>query len=435
MARQPFGEGRAHRRSSGCGCQALAAAPAMHRQARATSPPHRPAGRTPGCGSRPISSGSMSSRITFSASSTPQLLCCQYSRVPIASTTSAVFHNPCPSVNDTASGCVVGITPLPRRNDDTGACSSSATAWTSAPGPSAPPPTTINGRLAAAQELRRRVDGLRIGTGRRRPRRGAPIQPRPPGPTRRSRIPAPRRPAGRTAPPRSPAPPPRRLRRRPDSLAELHDVAQQADLVADFVQMPVPLVDRERRNLPDQPQHRRAHGGSEQQRRRRIQHARPRHHCERLRLAGHQRGAQRHVRRGLLMPGMDHPQPVRRANAASNKDRCARPATRTASPPHAPAGSRSPPRRSSCAASPHPLVTRSASLLAAAASRLSSAVIASERTRQPSPASATARRSASQASLAAPRQHSLFSLTRRPRTNTRKRRCQPATPPDAPLPE
>ena len=85
----------------------------------------------------------------------------------------------------------------------------------------------------------------------------------------------------------------------------LTDVPQQADLVVDFVQMPVPLVDREGRDLPDQRDHRRAHPIRGEQRRGRIQQPGAGHHGEGLRLAGGQRGAERHVGRGLLMPRVD----------------------------------------------------------------------------------------------------------------------------------
>ena len=47
------------------------------------------------------------------------------------------------------------------------------------------------------------------------------------------------------------------------------------------------------------------------QRRRLVRRADARgHHGESLRLAGDQRGAERHVGRGLLVPRVDHPQPV-----------------------------------------------------------------------------------------------------------------------------
>ena len=69
----------------------------------------------------------------------------------------------------------------------------------------------------------------------------------------------------------------------------LGDVAQQPELVVDLVQMPVPAVDREGRNLTGQRDHRRAHPIGGEQRRRSVQHTRSRHHCDRLRPAGHQR--------------------------------------------------------------------------------------------------------------------------------------------------
>ena len=102
----------------------------------------------------------------------------------------------------------------------------------------------------------------------------------------------------------------RRLVRRTDACRVLGDVAQQPELVVDLVQMPVPVVDRERRNLPGQRDHRRAHAIGGEQCRRGVQHTRSRHHGERLRPAGHQRGAESHVGGGLLVPRMQHAEPA-----------------------------------------------------------------------------------------------------------------------------
>ena len=84
------------------------------------------------------------------------------------------------------------------------------------------------------------------------------------------------------------------------------DVAQQAELVMNLVQMAVALVDGERRDLSHQRNHRRAHAIGGQQRRRGIQQPRPGHHREGLRLPRHQRRPQCHIRRRLLMPRMNH---------------------------------------------------------------------------------------------------------------------------------
>ena len=97
----------------------------------------------------------------------------------------------------------------------------------------------------------------------------------------------------------------RRLLRRADAFAVFDDVPQQADLIVDLVQVAVPLVDREGRDLARQRDHRRAHRRRQQQRGRGVQDARPRHHRERLRLAGHQRGPERHVGSGLLVARVD----------------------------------------------------------------------------------------------------------------------------------
>jgi hypothetical protein len=88
-------------------------------------------------------------------------------------------------------------------------------------------------------------------------------------------------------------------------------VAQEAQLVVDLVQMAVPLVDVGLRDLADEADHRRVHAVGGEKRGTGIQHARPRHDGEDLRLAGRQRRAQRHVRRGLLVSWMNDAQTVR----------------------------------------------------------------------------------------------------------------------------
>ena len=57
-------------------------------------------------------------------------------------------------------------------------------------------------------------------------------------------------------------------------------------------------------NLPDQRQHRRIHAIGGEQRRRGIEQARPGHHGIGLRLAGRERGAERHVGGALLVAGV-----------------------------------------------------------------------------------------------------------------------------------
>ena len=85
---------------------------------------------------------------------------------------------------------------------------------------------------------------------------------------------------------------------------------ENAGLVADFVQMAEVAADIGVGNLPDQRQHRRIHGIGGQQRRAGIEQARPGHDRVSLRLAGGERGAERHIGRALLVTGMDRPQPV-----------------------------------------------------------------------------------------------------------------------------
>ena len=103
----------------------------------------------------------------------------------------------------------------------------------------------------------------------------------------------------------------RRLLRAADALGPLGDVAHQAELIVDLVQMAVALVDVGLRDLADQADHRRVHAVGGEQRRAGVQQAGARHDGEGLRLAGRECRAQRHVGRRLLVARMDHAQSVR----------------------------------------------------------------------------------------------------------------------------
>ncbi len=83
-----------------------------------------------------------------------------------------------------------------------------------------------------------------------------------------------------------------------------------AGLVADFVQLAEIAADIGIGNLSDQAEHRSVGGKGGEQRRAGIQQARSRHHREGLRLAGRERGAERHVGRALFVPGVYRAQPV-----------------------------------------------------------------------------------------------------------------------------
>ena len=102
----------------------------------------------------------------------------------------------------------------------------------------------------------------------------------------------------------------RRLLRTPDALGPLGDVAHQAQLVVDLVQMAVAPVDVGLRDLADQADHRRVHAVGGEQRGAGIQQAGAGHHGEGLRLAGDEGRAQRHVGRRLFVARMDHAQPL-----------------------------------------------------------------------------------------------------------------------------
>ncbi len=81
-----------------------------------------------------------------------------------------------------------------------------------------------------------------------------------------------------------------------------------AGLVADLVQLAEAAADRAMRNLSDDRQDRRVHAVSGEQRRAGIEQARAGNHDVSLRLAGRQRGAQRHIGGALLMAGVDDAQ-------------------------------------------------------------------------------------------------------------------------------
>jgi hypothetical protein len=97
----------------------------------------------------------------------------------------------------------------------------------------------------------------------------------------------------------------RRLVGRADAGGEFREVAQQAELVGDLVQMAVALVDGEGRDLADQGEDGRIEAECGQQGGRGVQQARAGHHRERLRPAGGESGAERHVGGGLLVAGVD----------------------------------------------------------------------------------------------------------------------------------
>ena len=95
-----------------------------------------------------------------------------------------------------------------------------------------------------------------------------------------------------------------RLLRAADTLGPFGQFAQDADLVGNFVQEPVPLADAAARDLADQREHARAGriGGGE--RGGAVEKAGPRHHRVGGGLSGRQRGAERHIGGALLVPGM-----------------------------------------------------------------------------------------------------------------------------------
>ena len=99
----------------------------------------------------------------------------------------------------------------------------------------------------------------------------------------------------------------RRLLRAPDAFRPFGDVAHQAELVVDLVQMAVTLVDVGLRDLADQSDQRCIHAVGGEYRGSRIQEPGAGHHAKGLRLAGRKRRPQRHIGSRLFVPWMDHP--------------------------------------------------------------------------------------------------------------------------------
>ena len=103
---------------------------------------------------------------------------------------------------------------------------------------------------------------------------------------------------------------PRRLLGFPDQRGIIDQPLDDSGLVADLVQMAEMASDVGVGNFADQRQHRRIHRIGGEQGGRGVEQARPRHHGVGRGLAGRQRGAQRHIGRALLVPGVDGPHPV-----------------------------------------------------------------------------------------------------------------------------
>jgi hypothetical protein len=101
--------------------------------------------------------------------------------------------------------------------------------------------------------------------------------------------------------------------RPPDARGKIDQTADDAGLVADFVQLTEAASDIGIRDLPDEAEHGRIHGIGGEQGGPGIEQAGPRHDGIGLRPRGGERGAQSHVGGALLMAGMDHLDAVGRA--------------------------------------------------------------------------------------------------------------------------
>ena len=176
---------------------------------------------------------------------------------------------------------------------------------TSGPASCAPPPVTIRMRLAAARRLAAAAiaSSSIAGSGggeRRGGATGAALAPQVHRAFERRRS----RAAGAHGAERV-GDQGRGLGRRFDAGREVDNPRDDAGLVADLVQVAVAAADVGLRDLADQRQHRRVGAVGGEQRGRGVEQARPRHHGIGLRLAGRERGAERHVARALLVPRMD----------------------------------------------------------------------------------------------------------------------------------
>ena len=85
---------------------------------------------------------------------------------------------------------------------------------------------------------------------------------------------------------------------------------EDAELIGDLVQQAKAAPDHVGRDLAADAQDRRVGGVSGGQRRRGVEQPRPRHHRIGPDLAARPRIAERHIGSTLLVPGMDHPQPL-----------------------------------------------------------------------------------------------------------------------------
>ena len=294
----------------GCAMGASCCARRRRRSAGAGSAPRRRSARPRACDASTAPPASALTAMIARSSSTPHIVCWKNSRVPTASTTSASPHSSCPSGSVTASGLRASSTPWPRRKPhSTGACSISASSVTSGEASCAPPPTTISGffaaprRLAASRSASSSIAGC-IRRQRRDRRRLARLAPHVDGAFERGRAgPSRRHRAERL---RHHA---RRRRRIGHQRRMIDQARQDAGLVVDLVQVAEFAADVAVRDLPDQRQHLRVHRIGGEQRGRRIEQARAGHHRVGLRLAGGERGAERHVGGALFVPrmhGADH---------------------------------------------------------------------------------------------------------------------------------
>ena len=184
-------------------------------------------------------------------------------------------------------------------------------AVTSSAAPCAPPPQTIIGFFAAPRSFAALRIAVLVELGpRRRQRRlrrhRARFAPDVDRAFERGRA-RPARSPSRASPRRPGAAPASGFRMQRGVIDQPRD---DAGLVADLVQVAEAAADVGVRDFADQRQHRRVHRIGGEQRGRGIEQARPRHHGIGLRLAGRERGAERHIGRALFVPGVHGADPV-----------------------------------------------------------------------------------------------------------------------------
>ncbi len=208
-----------------------------------------------------------------------------------------------------ARGWLAGIAPLPSVVMITGAPRRSASATRASPAPSAPPPARMAGRAACANRSAAACVSASVGLLRRRHvRQVGPLDRRRAQhrvPTDLERV----RARSLVAEEREEHGVDERghVFRTRRVLGATDDSLDRGVLVGDLVQHASPAAEVGRRHLADDAQHTAPARVGGRQPGGRVEHPRPRHHGAHADAARDPRVAVRHVARGLLVAGVDHP--------------------------------------------------------------------------------------------------------------------------------